>query len=363
MKTKVFLTASILSLALAACDNGTGGDAGPAGTTTPAGEPVAAVPFETVPLPDAQGEAFVAAMAEREGAERKPSGLVFERLAEGEGSAPDEGDLVKVNFIARVEGRDDPFENTYENGVPVVVSIDDTLPGWREALAMMKPGGRARVTLSSSLAFGPQGLQGSPVGPGQATVYEMELVDVYDSNDEAAIGELESGIRSQIQSFEADSARARQIAQQQRGALAAVTKASSRIFIARKAQEEGVQRTQSGLLYEVVEEGDGEVSPNIGDTIRVHYEGTTPSGETFDSSYDRGQPAEFELGRVIPGWNEGLQLMQAGDRYRFYIPADLAYGARGTGNPLIGPNQALVFNVELLDVTPAEAAEGEAQEQ
>lgn len=106
--------------------------------------------------------------------------------------------------------------------------------------------------------------------------------------------------------------------------------------------------TSSGLQYEVVEAGDGGDHPKMGDTVKVHYTGTLTDGSKFDSSRDRGQPAEFKLGQVIPGWNEGLQLMTRGARFRFTIPSDLAYGDRGSP-PAIPPKATLIFDVELLD--------------
>jgi FKBP-type peptidyl-prolyl cis-trans isomerase FkpA len=119
-------------------------------------------------------------------------------------------------------------------------------------------------------------------------------------------------------------------------------------FLAANAQKPGVKVTESGLQYEVVTEGSGE-KPLATDTVRVHYEGTLVNGTVFDSSYQRGQPAEFRLNGVIPGWTEGLQLMPAGSTYMFYIPSNLAYGENGAGNS-IPPYSALIFKVELLDI-------------
>jgi FKBP-type peptidyl-prolyl cis-trans isomerase FkpA len=105
--------------------------------------------------------------------------------------------------------------------------------------------------------------------------------------------------------------------------------------------------TASGLQYEVIEEGDG-AKPTTSDQVTVHYKGELTDGTVFDSSYDRGQPATFPVNRVIPGWTEGLQLMSVGSKFKFYIPADLGYGARGTGP--IPPNAPLIFHVELLGI-------------
>lgn len=121
-------------------------------------------------------------------------------------------------------------------------------------------------------------------------------------------------------------------------------------FLEKNKTAEGVKTTASGLQYKVLKEGNG-VSPKATDNVKVHYHGTLLDGKVFDSSVERGQPAEFPLNRVIPGWTEGLQLMKKGAKYRFYIPPGLAYGAQGAGS--IGPNSLLIFDVELIDVNPA----------
>ena len=114
-----------------------------------------------------------------------------------------------------------------------------------------------------------------------------------------------------------------------------------------EAPPEGMQTTDSGLRYEVLEQGDGP-TPTLDDQVTVHYRGTLEDGTVFDSSYDRGEPITFPLRAVIPGWREGLQLMPVGSKYKLYIPAELGYGARGKGP--IPPNAPLIFEVELLEI-------------
>jgi len=120
-------------------------------------------------------------------------------------------------------------------------------------------------------------------------------------------------------------------------------------FLAENKKKSGVMVTPSGLQYKVVTEGKGK-KPTKENTVKVHYTGTLIDGTVFDSSVTRGEPIEFPLGGVIAGWTEGVQLMTVGSKYMFYIPSNLAYGANGAGQS-IGPNETLVFEVELLDIT------------
>lgn len=118
-------------------------------------------------------------------------------------------------------------------------------------------------------------------------------------------------------------------------------------YLAQNAQRDGVVTLPSGLQYEVINEGTG-ATPSASSTVQTHYEGTLINGEVFDSSYKRGQPAEFPVGGVIAGWTEALQLMKEGAKWRLYIPSELAYGGRAAGS--IPPHSTLVFDIELLKV-------------
>ncbi|MDQ2076120.1 FKBP-type peptidyl-prolyl cis-trans isomerase [Marinimicrobium sp. ABcell2] len=135
--------------------------------------------------------------------------------------------------------------------------------------------------------------------------------------------------------------------QAEHSAVAETNLAEARAFLASNAEEEGVEVTESGLQYRVLEEGEGP-QPQADDTVTVHYRGQLLDGTVFDSSYERDQPATFSLTGVIAGWTEGLQLMREGGRMELYIPPDLAYGSSGNGP--IPPNAALIFEVELLEV-------------
>jgi len=119
-------------------------------------------------------------------------------------------------------------------------------------------------------------------------------------------------------------------------------------FLTANKQKAGVTETATGLQYEVIQNAEGR-KPTRSSKVRVHYTGTLLNGQVFDSSVQRGEPAEFGLSQVIPGWTEGLQLMSEGAKYRFFIPARLAYGERGAPGA-IPPNAALIFEVELLKI-------------
>ncbi len=141
-----------------------------------------------------------------------------------------------------------------------------------------------------------------------------------------------------------------QEAKQQAAAAEAgkAAKAAGEAFLAENGKKEGVVTLPSGLQYQVLEEGNGK-KPSATDQVVCHYEGTLIDGTVFDSSYQRNQPATFGLNQVIAGWTEGVQLMQEGAKYRFFIPYNLAYGERGAGAQ-IPPFAALVFDVELIEV-------------
>lgn len=119
-------------------------------------------------------------------------------------------------------------------------------------------------------------------------------------------------------------------------------------FLSENAKREGIKVTESGLQYEILASGNGD-SPKASDNVEVHYTGKLIDGTVFDSSVERGVPASFGVTQVIPGWVEALQLMREGDKWRLYIPSNLAYGPNGAGG-VIGPNMTLIFDVELLRV-------------
>ncbi|MEQ4576506.1 MAG: FKBP-type peptidyl-prolyl cis-trans isomerase, partial [Gammaproteobacteria bacterium] len=134
-------------------------------------------------------------------------------------------------------------------------------------------------------------------------------------------------------------------------AAASKNREEGNAFLAKNKNEKGVITTASGLQYMVLRQGSGE-RPTATSKVRVNYEGKLLDGTVFDSSYGRGEPAEFGLGQVVKGWTEGLQLMPVGSKYRFWIPSNLAYGPDGTPGGPIGPDSTLTFDVELLGILP-----------
>lgn len=134
----------------------------------------------------------------------------------------------------------------------------------------------------------------------------------------------------------------------QQAEIAETAGAEGQAFLAENAKRNEVTVTTSGLQYEVITAGDGEI-PSASSTVRTHYRGTLIDGTEFDSSYSRNAPAEFPVNGVIGGWTEALQLMPVGSKWKLYIPYNLAYGERGAGGA-IGPYQALIFDIELLAI-------------
>ncbi|MCC7506466.1 MAG: FKBP-type peptidyl-prolyl cis-trans isomerase [Saprospiraceae bacterium] len=130
------------------------------------------------------------------------------------------------------------------------------------------------------------------------------------------------------------------------------SKVAGKKFLEENKKRAGVVTTASGLQYEILKKGTGTAHPAATDKVKVHYHGTNIDGSVFDSSVERGQPITFGLNQVIKGWTEGVQLMHVGDKFKFFIPSDLAYGERSP-SPKIKPNSTLIFEVELLEIKPS----------
>ncbi len=294
-------------------------------TAAPAGDDVAAVEEAEKPMSEEEraalaeanliaSEKFLEENAKKEGVVVTESGLQYLILDEGPkgGDTPTMDDIVDLNFTgAFKDGKE--FDTSYARGRGAAARAPMKLikPNWwAEALQLMSTGDNYRFFVPPTLAFGESGI--GPIGPNEALIYDISLV----------------GVVSPQKNLEA-----------------------AEKFLAENGKKEGIVTTESGLQYEVLVKGaeDG-AKPNEASKVKVHYKGTLLDGTEFDSSYSRGTPAEFPVGGVIAGWTEALQLMSTGDKFRLFIHPKLGYGETPRPGGAIGPNDALVFEVELLEV-------------
>lgn len=193
-------------------------------------------------------------------------------------------------------------------------------------------------------------------------VVAQAINDVYsDAEPKLSQEEMQTAMETFQQQYEEKMQSMQAEQQAEREAAAAENAKTGEEFLAANAQKEGVVTLPSGLQYKQIEAGQG-AQPEAADTVTVHYRGTLVDGTVFDSSYERGEPVSFPLQNVIPGWTEGLQHMKEGSKYELYIPPELAYGPGGSG-PVIGPNETLIFEVELLEVEGAEEEQAPDEEQ
>lgn len=250
-----------------------------------------------------------------EGIQKSESGLLYLIEKEGDKSVtPNPTDMISMNLKwTLIDGTE---MMPTEEGQPTKQTLNSMFPGWQEGMALIGKGGKITLWIPAELAFGDRGY--SMCQPNEAHKIEVEIIDFYENSPEANLARSEKW-------------------------LAEV-----------EATVEGVQKTESGLLYLIEREGDKNLMPAAEDSVVAHYEGTIWDGTKFDSSYDRGEPATFPLNRVIPGWTEGLQLIGKGGKITLWIPAELGYGQRNMGT--IQANDALKFVVELEDVIKAEPA-------
>ncbi|MEM9619280.1 MAG: FKBP-type peptidyl-prolyl cis-trans isomerase [Pseudomonadota bacterium] len=260
----------------------------------------------------AASKAFLAENADRDGVTVTNSGLQYMVLEEGpaSGATPVSTDQVVVHYVGTLKDGVE-FDSSRARGAAATFRLNQVIPGWTEGVQLMSEGDKFRFFVPPDLAYRDRGA-GPVIGPNEALIFDVELIKV--QNPETNL-------------------------------------AAANEFLSKNAAKNGVKTTESGLQYEVISEGGGDgASPTAENTVKVHYAGTLINGTEFDSSYARGEPIEFPLGGVIPGWTEGVQLMSEGDKFRFFIPPDLAYGVGGTPGGPIGPNEALIFEVELLEV-------------
>ncbi|HTV19571.1 MAG TPA: FKBP-type peptidyl-prolyl cis-trans isomerase [Polyangiaceae bacterium] len=305
---RVWLFTFIGALLGASCQSGEvqkTNDAKPASTTpsTPAAtaKPAEKAAAQAAPeKPQLPAPADVAAPPAN--AERTPSGLATVVLQPGTGTEkPTLRDQVKVHYSGwTTDGK--MFDSSVTRNRPAEFGVTQVIKGWTEGLQLMTVGEKRRFWIPANLAYGDSPRPGAPSG---ALTFDVELLEIMKAPEPPEVP---------------------------KDVAAAPTSA---------------KKTASGLRYNVLKPGTGKDHPTPANRVKVHYSGWTTDGKMFDSSVTRGRPATFGVGQVIKGWTEGLQLMVVGEKTRFWIPADLAYGE----NPRPGaPAGMLVFDVELLEI-------------
>lgn len=231
------------------------------------------------------------------------SGLASKVLKKGTGKEkPGPVDTVKVHYTGWQSSDGKMFDSSVKRGEPIEFPLDRVIPGWTEGLQLMVTGEKRRFWIPGKMAYGDKSVGGRPAGQ---LVFDVELLDF-----KAAPKPPE--VPKDVAAAPKDAA-----------------------------------KTASGLASKVITKGTGKTKPTATDTVEVHYTGWQTDGKMFDSSVTRGQTATFPLNRVIKGWTEGVQLMVEGEKRRFWIPADLAYGENPGGGR---PGGLLVFDVELVSI-------------
>lgn len=236
-------------------------------------------------------------------AEKTASGLASKVITKGTGKdKPGPNDKVKVHYSGWTSDGQ-MFDSSIPRREPTSFGVSDVIKGWTEGLQLMVVGEKRRFWIPAKLAYGERPMPGTPAG--QLT-FDVELLEITAAPKPPPVPEDV------------------------------------------KAAPASATKTKSGLAYRYLKRGTGKDKPGPTDTVTVHYSGWTPDGKMFDSSVVRGEPTTFPLDRVVKGWTEGVQLMKEGDKVRFWLPSDLAYGdkPRRPGAPA-GP---LVFDIELLSI-------------
>jgi FKBP-type peptidyl-prolyl cis-trans isomerase len=235
-------------------------------------------------------------------AKKTASGLQTKVLTPGKGKdKPKPDDKVKVHYSGWTkDGK--MFDSSLNRGQPAVFGVGQVIKGWTEALQLMTVGEKRRLWIPAALAYGDKGGMGAPSGD---LTFDVELLEIVQAPKPP---EVPKDV---------------------------------------KAAPKDAKKTASGLAYKVLKKGTGKDHPSAASRVTVHYSGWTTDGKMFDSSVARGEPTTFPLNGVIKGWTEGVQLMTVGEKTRFWIPADLAYGS----NPRPGaPSGMLVFDIELISM-------------
>jgi FKBP-type peptidyl-prolyl cis-trans isomerase/predicted negative regulator of RcsB-dependent stress response len=288
-----------------------------------------------------------------------------------------EPDAAEERFLAFAEDYDDTLGGVAKYRAAIIQYKDkryeDAIASFEGAITQL---GNDPLVGRATLALGISQIKAGQADAGKATLEGMTsdmnllptdrreahfhlAVQAIEENDDASFAEQVNALGSDINASDLysrlmDLNKTREllsIAQ----SLPDLNKEAGDQFLAENLERKEVNATESGLQYEILTSSDNNASPLADDEVEVHYHGTLINGEVFDSSVDRGEPSKFKVNQVISGWTEALQLMTVGDKWKLYIPSDLAYGE--TGNNSIGPNETLIFEVELLGITPKEIPE------
>ena len=288
-----------------------------------------------------------------------------------------EPDAAEERFLAFAEDYDDTLGGVAKYRAAIIQYKDKR---YEEAIASFQGAitqlGNDPLVGRATLALGISQIKAGQADAGKATLAGMTgdinllptdrreahfhlAVQAIEENDDASFAEQVNALGSDINASDlysrlVDLNKTREllsIAQ----SLPDLNKEAGEKFLAENLERKEVNATESGLQYEILTSSDNNASPLADDEVEVHYHGTLINGEVFDSSVDRGEPSKFKVNQVISGWTEALQLMTVGDKWKLFIPSDLAYGE--TGNNSIGPNETLIFEVELIGITPKEIPE------
>lgn len=262
------------------------------------------------------------------------NGLLFHFLEKGSGTQAVPNDYVRVHYTGSfLDGR--VFDSSVERGEPIVFKLGagQVIPGWDQGIALLSQGDKAKLYIPPELAYGEAGA-GDAIPPNSFLQFEVELVEILSEEAYKTWSEEEDARRRKmIEEY---------IEQQMRKEL-------SGIVAYAKQEDIDLQMTDSGLFYHLEQAGEGEKAV-AGKTVSVHYTGRLLSGEVFDSSHQRNEPIQFELGagRVIQGWDEGIALFRVGGKGKLVVPSPLGYGPRAMGS--IPAESTLVFDIELVAV-------------
>ncbi|MEZ6050720.1 MAG: FKBP-type peptidyl-prolyl cis-trans isomerase [Planctomycetaceae bacterium] len=235
-----------------------------------------------------------------------PSGLKYRILRKGNGRGPTLRDKAELNYAAWFNnGR--VFDTSYDIGQPQIVPMDVAILGLSEGLTMITEGGMIELEIPAKLAYGANG-SGKKIPPNATLHYLVELIRVIPPPEPVVPGSADPDAPEEFTS------------------------------------------TTSGLKYRILRKGNDK-KPSLANKVRVHYRGWLDNGATFDSSYDRGEPASFVLSLVVPAWGEALPLVGEGGMIELEVPSHLGYGTKGSP-PVIPPNATLHFLIELIDFEP-----------